>query len=317
VRRVGSLAAIFVLVLGVTACRGGDASVDRLEVLLALLPDGSLEVQESWIVQFGSPPSTSFVRELPSSHNDGLSSIQTSLDGRLLNEGSRGEYAHVRLGRAPRAEWTIASISDGVRRFQLRYRAAGTLAVSGGRLRFSWPVLARGHGWQVRQARVVLTAPAGASMFPGSGIDEPGWIVTPRPDGILAEKSDLTPRESVTARMELDRDPLSVAEPAWQFGEARAREFMPAFVTAAGFILIVGFGVLVMVRAMLPANAPDRGRAAARGLRASGVVLMLLGIALAAGVRYVLDSFGLWAMAIPVSVGLVGLMFLIAGRRNA
>ena len=267
-------------------------------------------------MQFAPPESSSFTRTLPSSHHDGLSNVQAFLDSRLLNEGSRGEYTRVRLGRAPDVTWTLAPILDGARRFQLRYRATGTLAISGARARFEWPVLERRHGWRIRDAHLTITAPAGATLLSGAGMIEPGWNVAQRPDGITAEKQDIGGAESVTTRLELNRDGLSVAEPAWQFASGRSDELMPAFVSAGAFIVVIGIGVLVMVRAMLPKDAADHGRAAASGLRASGWVLVALAIALGLVVRYALDSFGPWAMAVPASVGLVGLMFLVGSRRQ-
>ncbi len=231
--------------------------MDRLDVLLALQPDGMLEVQETWIVRFAPPPSTSFTRRLSATHHDGLSKIQTYLDERILTDASRPLRAVVRLGRSPRIDWTIPAIEEGVRTFQLRYQAAATLEISGGRARFEWPVLPRRHGWRIQVARIVVTGPSAAKLVETPGIAEAGWTIAERPDGIQAERKDVGPSESATVLMEFDREGLSAAEPVWQFTAERAGQFMPAFASAGAFILVVGVSVLLMLRILLPVGRAD------------------------------------------------------------
>jgi hypothetical protein len=218
--------------------------------------DGSLEVQETWVVRFAPPPSTSFTRSLSATHHDGLSKIQTYLDERLLTDASGPQRAVVRLGRRPRIDWTVAPIAAGVRAFQLRYQAAATLEISGGRARFTWSILDGRHGWRIQAARVVVTAPPGAKLVETPGLAEAGWTIALRPDGIQAERTDVGPSESATVLMELDRDGLSASEPAWQFAVERASQFMPAFASAGAFILVVGLSVLLMLRILLPVGRP-------------------------------------------------------------
>jgi hypothetical protein len=241
------------LLLFAAAC-GGRASVDRLDVLLAVQSDGSLEVQENWAVRFTPPESTQFRRQLPATHHDGLSGVRAYLDGRLLQPESGPQHADVRLGRSPRVDWTIAPIAEGVRQFQVRYRAAATLAISGGRARLDWPILASRHGWRIQTAQVVVTAPPGVVRVEPPGMAEAGWAVTERPDGFQAVRQDIGPSEPASAIMELGRDGLSAVEPAWQFAAERAAEFQLAFAAAGAFIGVVGLCVLVMVRVLLPAG---------------------------------------------------------------
>ena len=354
---------ILLLLVALTASCGGGARVDRLDVLLALLPDGTLEVQETWVVHFGRA-ATSFTRHLPAMHHDGLSHVQASVEGRLVSERPGVERADVRLGGRPAIVWAVPSISNMAQTFQLRYRAAKSLAVSDGRARLEWPILAAWHGWSIGEAHLVVTAPAGVTVIPPAGVAEAGWTVAERPDGISADRNGVGPRESITAILDLGRDGLSIEEPAWQFAEERAGEFMPAFASAAVFLIVVGVSVLLMIKVMLPAgrseavagqtrpfdgNAPsldpevrqvlradgrslwwrrslfaflidvglaDQGRvAAADGLRASALVLVPLGVVLAAVVDWALRSFGVWAMSVPWSVVAVGVLFFAAAAR--
>jgi hypothetical protein len=151
-------------------------------------------------------------------------------------------------------DWTIAPIAEGVRQFQVRYRAASTLALSGGRARLDWPILAPRHGWRIQTAQVVVTAPPGVARVEPSGMAEAGWAVTVRPDGFQAVRQDIGPSEPASAIMELGRDGLSAVEPVWQFAEERAAELQLAFAAAGAFIGVVGLCVLVMIRVLLPAG---------------------------------------------------------------
>jgi hypothetical protein len=300
------------LLVAAAGCdRRPPAEVDRLDVLLAVLPDGSLEAQESWVVRFGDPASSSFTRMLPSGFHDGIADTQALVDGQLLTD-TGAQRAVVQEGRRPRVVWHIPPITNGKRIFQLRYRAANVLALRAGRARLEWPVLGGGHGWTVREAQITLTAPPGHTPAEPPGMSEAGWTVAARPDGIRGVRADIAPSESATVVMELGRDGLTLTEPAWQFHHERAAEFAPAFASAAVFIVIVGISVLVMIRAGLISGGPAGYPGAARGLRISGLVCVALGVALAVAVRLVLDSFGPWALGVPASVIAVGLLFLVA-----
>jgi hypothetical protein len=71
-----------------------------------------------------------------------------------------------------------------------------------------------------------------------------------------------------------------------------------------------------MVGVLSPKARGDQERAvSAAGLRKAGGVFLVLGGGLTWVVRYTLESFGLWAMAVPLSVAVVGLLFLIAAPR--
>lgn len=277
-------------------------SVDRLDVLLTLLADGSLEVQETLSVRFSVPASTSFVRRLPRAGHDGITQVRAYLDDRLVGDQAGAD-----------ATWTFPAIASGTRLLRLRYRAAATLAVSGGRGRFAWPVLEGGRDWPVTEARVVLIAPAGSAVLIPVAVAEPGWRVSERPDGGVAEKSGVEVSESANVSVEIGITPRSLAEPTWQFEAERAEKLVPAFVIAALFILVAGVGALVMVGVLSPKSRGDEERAVSvASLRKAGGVLLVLGAGLTWVVRDTLDAFGPWAMVVPVSVAVVGLLFLVA-----
>ena len=282
------------------ACGGaGERLVERLEVRLALLPDGSLDVHEIWLVEVDPSTPSTFTRKLPREHHDGLSGLQPT------------PPAQVEQGKAPSVSWAIGpGWGAGVQSLSVRYVAANALALGPGRARVSWPLLLPSHRWRIKQAYLHFESPPGVTPATPGGIAEPGWRVTEQSTGVQAIRANVGPGEPVTVSFEFSRDALKLEEPRWQFLMERAEEFKPAFASAAAFILIVGLAVLGLIRVLVS----DQARGAARhGLRTAGIVFLLIGPVLAVVVRLTLDAFGPWAQSVPASVAVVGLMFLIAG----
>jgi len=300
---VGAKALAAVLLAASLSCGGaGERLVERLEVRLALHPDGSLEVSETWLVDVDPRTPSTFTRKLPREHHDGLSALQPS------------PPALVEQGKAPSVSWAIGpGWGAGLQSLTVRYVAANALALGPGRARLSWPLLLPNHRWRIRQAYLHFESPAGVAPVAPGGIAEPGWGVTERPTGVQAIRANVGPGEPVTVSFEFSRDALKLQEPRWQFLAERAQEFKPAFASAAAFIVIVGLAVLGLLRVLVS----EQGRTAARGgLRTAGVVFLVLGPLLALAVKLTLDAFGPWAMSVPASVAIVGLLFLIAGIRR-
>jgi hypothetical protein len=286
------------------ACGGSrERLVERLEVRLALQADGSLEVSETWLVDVDPGRPSAFARDLPRGHHDGVSGLQPS------------PAARVEQGNAPSVSWAIGpGWGAGLQSLSVRYAAANALELGPGRARLSWPVLPPNHRWRIKQAYLHFESPAGVTPVAPGGILEPGWRVTEVQTGVQAIRSDISPGEPVTVSFEFNRDALKLQEPRWQFQAERAREFKPAFASAAAFIVIVGLAVLGLLRVLVP----EQGRAASRrGLRTAGLVFLVLGPLMAGAVRLTLDSFGPWAQSVPASVAIVGLLFVIAGRRRS
>jgi hypothetical protein len=296
-----ALAAV-VLAASLACGGGGERLVERFEVRLAVLPDGSLEVHETWIVEVDPSRPSTFTRTLPREHHDGLSGLQPA------------PPAQVGQGKAPSVTWAIGpGWGAGLQSLSVRYVAANALALGPGRARLSWPLLLPNHRWRIKQAYLHFEGPAGVAPVTPGGIAEPGWRVTEQPTGVQAIRANVAPGEPVTVVLEFNRDELKPHEPEWQFLMERAEEFKPAFASAAASILIVGLAVLGLIHVLVSEQA--RG-AARRGLRSAGIVFLVLGPVLALVVRLTLDAFGLWAQSVPASVAVVGLMFLIAGIRR-
>ncbi len=93
-----------------------------------------------------------------------------------------------------------------------------------------------------------------------------------------------------------------------------ASEFMPAFISGALFILVVAGGVIWMVKIQLPGWSPAERAAAGRGFVVSAVVALLTGAGLTVVSYAFAPRYGAWCYAVPASVIVSGVAFLVAGR---
>ena len=220
-----------------------------------------------------------------------------------------------------RVAWPIDEPGDRVRTLELRYRAFGVLALHGRRGALVWSALPVPRGYAIGAARIVLTVPAGAVRVGEWGLAEPGWTVIELPDGIAATRTGLSPGDTATLLAEVAVDPAGMVEPRWQHDAELGRQLIPAFIAGGLFILVIGVGVIGIIwfeRASLSRDRRWRQSLplqTASGLYTAGIVCLIFG-SIVTGIVYVgIGRYGSWALAIPISILLVGLLFVLVGKR--
>ena len=316
---------VLLLLAGCAPAPAGVA-VETMDVAVTVLDDGSARVEERLVVNAGDRPATGTVirRRSPVWRHDGTADIAATLDGATLAVGDAPGQLRVQPGAALDAQVILtpapASPSRDRRRvLTLSYRALNVVAISGIRGTVSWLALPAARDFDVAVATVTLTLPATAILLQDPWVEEAGWTVTREPHGLRASRSGIARGESATAGVEFTIDRMNLTEPAWQVDIDRASEFMPAFVSAGLFILVTGVGILAMLRLKFPKSATgalDRERvAAARDLRTTAWIVIVTGLGAWVFVASALDRFGIWPMAVPVSMILVGVLFLAAAAR--
>lgn len=279
---------------------------------LRLQQDGSVLVQERIQLPKGPQPAT-LERRLTTLRHEGMTEVTaTAADPQVAYPGTVEQSGDTTVVR-----WTFGDVP--ARTLTLSYRAHGVVFVSGLRGRVSVEVLPPGHGLAIERARVSLFYPAASIVMGDPWVEEAGWDVAHVPGGVQASRTAVDPRASLTIGGEFSIDTLGLAEPAWQYHGARAKEFMPAFVSGGLLMLVVGAGILGMVRmrhpARLPAEADPERPAVARGLSISGLVTIAAAVISVPVVAATLSTFGPWPYALPAGTFVAGLMFLWMGKR--
>ena len=82
------------------------------------------------------------------------------------------------------------------------------------------------------------------------------------------------------------------------------------------FLLVIGVGAVAMARMRLRAQHQTGAASIASGFRATGIVALMLGLAMAAGAAVWLRPLGPWFHAIPGAIVADGLLFLREGSRR-
>jgi hypothetical protein len=176
----------------------------------------------------------------------------------------------------------------------------------------------------VQSSHLTLHVVEGVLLFHPSGIAEHGWKVTRTTDGIQAVREGIAPDEQGTVLAEVSI-PEQLPEPRWQFNRDRQREFIPAFVSAALFILVCGAGAVWMIRLQHPRRnrtkgSSDSGTSAEEwqdmlhGLHRAAYICLVVGVLTALAMWLWMARFGPWQFAVPASIVVVAVI-LEAGAR--
>jgi len=313
---------VLVVLVALGACRHAAPetfTATAFDADVRVLPNGSAEVVEAIAVAFAGPAS-GFERVIAYDTADGLTFVSASLDGReLVRDAADGVKVEPHGDRELRVRWTFPPAPDASRTFGLRYIVVAASAIQGARGSLRLPVIPANRSYPIEFARVSLTLPASAALFSGSGIAEAGWRVERQPvNGITAQRRDLPPAEPTTVVAEFSVDPAAVLEPRWHADRRWGELLMPAFLSGGLFILVVGAGVLWITRFQYPPSRREgdgQERLAVRtGLRNGGLVTIVVALGSAAVAWFTLSHLGPWAMAVPVSILIVGVVFVTVSR---
>jgi hypothetical protein len=242
--------ALAIFLLASAGCRTAarDLVVERMDVSLTVLVDGSLDVEERLTVRFGETPSSSFSRYSAVRRHDGVFGVEARMDDVAFPPGQGEGRLEADRSGALDVRWNFAPVSNRTHVFLLRYRAANLIELSGIRGLVAWEVLPAARDYDVVAVNVSLRLPPGAVLLQDPWVDEAGWDVRREPWGMTASRTGLARTDSCTVGVEFTVDALAAPQPLWQYHRARAREFAPAFVSAGIFLIVVAAGILGMLR---------------------------------------------------------------------
>lgn len=215
-----------------------------------------------------------------------------------------------------RLRWRLPR-SEGENTLTLNYRASGAFGATGGRVYVEWPIdLVSGQEAGGHPMRVAIEWPAAWVPVSPPGINQPGWTVAALPHGLVAEKAKVY-NERATLIAELAIGGQTIPKPDWQFRQERADELGPAFTSGAVFILIVGVGVLWILRWQRKEPGADANvEEVASGLRSGGLALIAIGAACAVAAGFFYARYNWPPMTIAGSIVVVGIVLYLSGRRS-
>lgn len=222
---------------------------ERVDTVLTLLPDGSLQVEETITFRFINRMFQEVERRIPIRRVDGITDVEVLMDGRRLPEGDDDFEAEIKHRRRDvQVFWHFPETTNVTHAFTLKYRAKGALYIENGRASLAWHVLPTRHRYRVSEAQVTWRLPEGGRSLGGPAMEAEGWAWLQESDGAwVARKANLDTNETAILTDVLDASTLGVLPPVWQVNADRARQLAPAFIIGALVILVMGVGMVVMM----------------------------------------------------------------------
>jgi len=315
----GALAAVLVslaLGIGCAAPATPRATVETFDATLQVAADGTVDVEEQMRVRLAEH-ATAFDRTIDLDRADAVQFLGATLDGHALTRDlSASTHVVVTEGRTLGVRWEFPVLATAPHILTLRYRARGVIEIHGTNGRVALTVLDPSRRFDVAEARLTLLPPGDTVLREGSGISEAGWTVARTGRGITGTRRELAPAETATAIGTLAIDLGQLTDPTWELNEERADQFMAAFLSGGAFVLIVGVGILWIVRFEHPRGRTgdeDERRLVRRNLRLGGLVSVAFSAAAGWLMWVTLQPYGVWPMAVPASILVVGFLFLALG----
>jgi hypothetical protein len=296
------------------ACAPGGARVvdiARADVHVTVRDDGAVDVVETFHVRARAPASDPrFERVVSADRVDDFGDVAATLDGRPVPAAP--PVPSLFRSQDLTVVWTLPPQSSAEHVLELRYRATGALSVVGGRSSLRWAALPFPRSQSIGSARLTLVVDPAVVLAEVPGVESAGWIAAWRPPGIVAEKAPVPADDAGVLLAELSVGP-NARVPRWQYDEDRTGQLAPAFVSGALFVLVVGAGVLWMIRFYLrdERGPAEVARAAtARALRIAGWIIVAFGAVCVCVAAFGIRRYGWWPMTMAASVIVVGVAFV-------
>jgi uncharacterized membrane protein len=206
--------------------------VERRDGAILILPNGDVQVVETWQVKFsGTPAFTNASRTLP------LGAVREFADWGVSEDGQEYKAAADRAPRtftvtdeanAKKLTWYFPETTNATRTFVLRYTARGILRASANGEQFNWMFIEAGRSYTINASKVIVRLPksfapneikpsANGKVIDGQTVEYTGgpfaanasWTINveyPRTTANLATLAPPTPTREPTTVTLLRRD---------------------------------------------------------------------------------------------------------------
>ena len=220
---------------------------ERFDVRIEVEPGGAIVVTETIRFAFGPEAFTYVFRELPTRRTDGLTVIETSMDGVRMERGKgAGQYELKRDDNRRRIVWHFPATANAARTFTLTYRAAGVVWQDTDSDVLAWTLLPTRHEYAIDCASGEIVYPEGAALTAEAVLVPP--VSRVNQDGRTLRFEHCPFERNASWVMTLRFVPGSVVSvaPRWQQRSALNRENLPLFLGLGGFVLLAGIAGFVV-----------------------------------------------------------------------
>ena len=219
-------------------------SADRFDVDVVVEEGGSLLVTETVLYRFIGGPFTYVFRELPTDHTDGITVLDTAVDGRTYAQGSASGQVEV-SGRNPiRLTWHFEPTSDTTRTITLRYRVAGVVRQSSAGDEMRWQALPDEYEFAITSSTTTVHWPIGLQLTDEPTILAGQPIVTTNNNQAVFSLQSLSPNSPLVVSLTYPTGSLIGEPPAWQVTSNKQNTQTPFWIGGGIVILLVGIAAI-------------------------------------------------------------------------
>ncbi len=224
---------------------------ERFDVQIEVQGDGSALITETVDFHFSGEPFTFAFREISATETDGISVLETRMDGILMPQGSQAGQAEVISGDPVKVTWHFSPTSESTHTFTVRYRAAGVIR-KGAADTLIWRAVPEEHEYSIMQSKVTLIWPSGVIPIETPSLNRA--FQSGAEDGLfILTTSRLSADEDLIVTARFPRDSITLNSPTWQARQEQRRaainQTLPlGFLAAIASIVLGSLGLFFLVR---------------------------------------------------------------------
>lgn len=256
-RLLVGLLLLFLLFAGTNMVRAQEKSyvADRFDVDVVVEEGGSLLVTETVVYDFTGGPFTFIFREVPTDHTDGITVIETAIDGQPYPFGDAAGQVELEDDDPLELKWHLAPTSDAVRTVTLTYRVAGVVRDGEGGDELRWQVLPDDYDFHIASSTTTVRWPAGTALVGSPRVLDGEAQLTTEASTAVFQARDLEPDTPLVVSLVFPANSVIEEPPAWQQQDRLAVAQAPIWTGAGILFAMVALGLMwLQYRTVKPAG---------------------------------------------------------------
>ena len=237
------LLAMLCLTMGVTQAQEKSYSADRFDIDITVEEGGSVLVKETVDFDFVGGPFTFVFRELPLDHTDGISVLETHVDGVVYPFGENSGQVEISTGDPMRITWHLEPTSNATRTIMLTYRADGVVRQEEGTDALYWQSLPDSYDYFIGESETVVEYPLSTALISEPALLAGTAVSKQSPYQVTFTSQNLQPNSPLVFLMQFEEGSLISVPPNWQVEQQAAAERQAAL--NAQIPYWIGFAILL------------------------------------------------------------------------
>ncbi|KPV50992.1 hypothetical protein SE17_23760, partial [Kouleothrix aurantiaca] len=252
---------------GPAAAQSKSVTVERRNGDATILPNGDVQMVETWQTRFDGGPFRFAFRDIPLNRVEDITSWSVSENGQQYRQAS-GESPNTftldRSSSSQKITWYFPATTDKTRTFTLRYTLKGALRIYDAGDQFFWKFIESDRGYTINQSQVTVHLPQGVtpsqmkvSTYRNTS-EESGHARIDEDGTAVFDGRSFGGGTEWEVRVQFPHGVVSAAKPSWQaaddaaIAEAEARKakqpFYSLIVLVTSMLLgLGGFGGLYLM----------------------------------------------------------------------